>query len=229
MEVLNISPLTKFTITDQMITTKMLPGTEGFIAFVTSQGSYISTAHTIITKKGKKGKPRIEKTEISVPIIWDPTVPTQDFFGYCSHMDLESSKTNVMDMDDLDFLGWASAYRYLLGHLSQNSTINYTIWTKSDDSAVRELYRQLGSRLEYKLELVSDKGFRQRFIDEIRSAASILNENLANYYQYNSIKMIQDAFVGMRRSYNDCLPGGAEQHKAVKEFEKSWMEQFKEK
>ena len=125
MEVLNISPLTKFTITDQMETTKILPGTEGFIAFVTSQGSYLSTAHTIIIKKGKKGKHRIEKVEISVPIIWDPTVPVHDFFGYCSHMDLESSKNSVLDMNDLDFLGWASAYRYLLGHLSQNSTISF--------------------------------------------------------------------------------------------------------
>lgn len=226
MEVLNISSLTKFTITDKFESTKVLPGTEGYISFVTAQNSYISSAHVIITKKGKKGKPRIEKYDIYIPIVYDSTVPVRDFFSGCSHMDFEDTRGNVLDMDDLDFLGWASAYRYLLGYLAKQSTINYGIWSKSDNCPIRNLYRHFGDGTNQKLELVRSKDFRLEFIKEISAVSSIMNENLSDYHINNSTTMIQNAFASIRSNYRNQLPGKAEQHENMKEFEKSWVDKF---
>ena len=228
MEILKVEPLDKFTIVEKFSNTRILPGSTGFISFQILGNGYMAPTQSVIIRKGKKGRPRIEKYDIYLPLIYTPEIDASTFYPNTSWAEISKIKDNVMNMDELEFLGWATAYRYFLGHISKGSTIGYGIWPKSPQDPVRMLYQQNhDDNINYKLGLVANRDFREEFLMGVQRVASILNKDIHHHMDRSKTKLFDDAFIHLKRTYKNYFSPKSDEVKNLEKFEKEWKSDIK--
>lgn len=131
---------TKFMVTDTSKDTTIGPGSTGFVSYVKGHDQdYANVVYIrfISTRRGKTGKERIERQDLSMPIfdIDDKDAasmlpdPKRKFFVNIEPV--EFNVRSIEELDDMDFLGWALAWSTFLRKLNSRSQY-ISAWPSGD-------------------------------------------------------------------------------------------------
>jgi hypothetical protein len=117
---------TKFIVGEQIKEASITPGSMGFLSSI--NGTHedfqnVAKVTVMLTRKGKGGKPRIDRIEMICPIFYYyeneecfkkimPAAGSSNWYGILERT--ENSAEDLLKMHTLDFLGWASAVVYNL-------------------------------------------------------------------------------------------------------------------
>jgi len=141
------NPGTKFIVADYTANKAFPPGSLGFISNYGGQfRTFPNTilAEAIIIRRGKKGKDRLERATFATPVFdTGPRVTESKYRGY-NFVYTESTGDvykSVLDMPELDFLGWSLAYCHHLTKLFREMTNR---WPKEKYHPVNALKRAPG-------------------------------------------------------------------------------------
>lgn len=116
-----LDPGRKFVVSDQIKEASVGPGTLGWVSQINSgheNWQNVAKISCVLTRKGKSGKPRIERVELLIPVFYHfdngenfakimPEVSSNRWY-----MLIEpdgSSEENIMETQTIDFIGWATA------------------------------------------------------------------------------------------------------------------------
>jgi len=114
---------TKFVVTKDSIDGTFGPGTTGFVSYVKGRDRdypNVVFLRVVITKRGKNGKERFDRSEISTPIFDFKSKHLSEVLPderrrYYVHIEPDGvMPNNILKLSDIDYLGWANAYaRYI--------------------------------------------------------------------------------------------------------------------
>jgi hypothetical protein len=172
---------TKFTVSDQIKEVNLSPGSIGFISSV--GGTHedfqnVARVTVMLTRKGKAGKPRIERIEMISPIFYYyeneenfkkimPAAGSNNWYGVLERID--GPVENLIKMQTLDFLGWASAVVYnLRGMLGK---IRHGWWPEDQGNPLNRFARMsemFNEDPDKFLELYQPEKVRRETIEAIR-------------------------------------------------------------
>jgi len=140
---------TKFTISDRIKNPSHIPGSMGFVASLNGlDDSYQNVVNisTILIRKGKTGKERLEYSRLRVPVfVFDsknfakilPTVENRSNFVY---IDKEKDQhNNLMEVASLDFMGWATAMSNKLKLMA--SKCKHSKWPSDNKNPINRMLR----------------------------------------------------------------------------------------
>lgn len=184
-----LDPGQPFVITDFAKDTNYGVGSKGFIT--TIQGGHetyqnVAKIHAVMTRKGKGGKPRIERCEFSIPIFVYfeneenfrkimPTVAEVRNYQSIEPEEEPGSVSDILQMSTVDFLGWASAIITNLHHVS--SKARYGTWPEDQANPLNrfrrmaDIYADDSARL---VEFYTESKNRKNVIDLIRRTEAAL-------------------------------------------------------
>lgn len=126
-----LRPGTKFVVNGRTEDSTYGPGTTGFVSFVKGfDQDFPNVAYLVcsIIRRGKGGKPRVEKGEISTPIFdlqnktLSENMPDEKRRFYV-HITKHAEIQQIHEMDTVEFLGWAFAmanFVYKLGSTAKH-------------------------------------------------------------------------------------------------------------
>jgi hypothetical protein len=184
VKVLNIESLSGFTATEDVTGGGgVMPHSTGFIAYTFSQNGHKVKARLIITRAGKKGKSRLDHIDVNIPIIIDDKLDENDFkkiYSSCTIIKIEDPKDNVMNLSDIDFLGWAAAYRAYIDHITSCVGNGNSFWPKRKNHPVNIISKNLNDDIEYNIERASDPNFRSQCLLELMRVRSIVSGSITN-------------------------------------------------
>lgn len=135
---------TRFVVNDRTEDSTIAPGSTGFISYIRGRDDdYHNVAYlrTIITRRGKNGKHRIDMVDLSTPIFdiaGDAEVSRimpEEKRKYYVHINVpnETIKEDVLEYSDIDYLAWGCAYASYVQTLCQKAT-HINPWpTKGND------------------------------------------------------------------------------------------------
>jgi len=115
---------------------RLMPNSKGFIAYSNSmfgynKGHVVSKNILVLTRKGKKGKSRLEILKLNSPLIYDEKVAENEpevFKNIYKQATILKTKiviTNTLEMSNLSFIAWCTAYRLFIIHTFK--AINYNL------------------------------------------------------------------------------------------------------
>lgn len=140
-------PGTKFRVTDKTTDGTFGPGSTGFTAFVKGRDQdYPNVVYLSVSmiRRGKSGKNRLDRCEISTP-IFDfedehlPKIMPNEKRRYYVHVEaLGKDCSTVLNMKDMDFLGWAYAQALYVYKLSSRAK-HYKPWPQSGDDLLNRV------------------------------------------------------------------------------------------
>ena len=174
---------TKFIISDRVKNPTFIPGTMGFIScFSSLDDSYqnVVNVNTVLIRKGKTGKDRIEFARLKIPIFtFDsktflkimPTTENRKNFVYIEEEG--NQYENLMDISALNFAGWATAMANKLKLMS--SKCKHSKWPTENKNPVNRMLRLPDYFREDPpayLESHSNEEFRQFFLRNVRNMYS---------------------------------------------------------
>lgn len=139
----------KFKVTEDSVDGTFGPGSTGFIAYVVGKDRDFPNVFymkAVIIRRGKTGMPRIDINELSCPVfdfgaknaLFHKIMPDEKR-KYYLHIEPEPFEENLMEMDALDFIGWAAAYAQFLNKLSTRAK-HFNPWPQQGDNVLNELY-----------------------------------------------------------------------------------------
>lgn len=120
---------TKFIATSDVKNSALPPSTLGFFSyFKNSDRDYQNVVYAMVSiiRRGKTGQQRIESKEISFPIFADEKMLEKEDYlpvGRSYYLHIEKSPfshENLMEIEPLDFLGWAYAYVMYLQYVASS-------------------------------------------------------------------------------------------------------------
>lgn len=143
-----LNPGTKFVVTDDSVDSTIGPGTTGFISHIIGHDqdyANVVYARTILTKRGKLGKERLDTGEMSMPIFdiksddMVKIMPDEKRRYYVHIEPLKLSYASVEEMSNIEFIAWAqvcAAYvRKLNGKAKQ-----MTVWPADGNDILNRMY-----------------------------------------------------------------------------------------
>jgi hypothetical protein len=138
---------TKFVVSENSLDGTFSPGTEGFISYVRGRDRdypNVVFLKTVITKRGKSGKERLDQGEISTPIFdldskaMSEILPDKKRKYFVHISPVESQCSSILEMSDIDYLAWANAYAMFLYQLNSRSQY-ISIWPEDSSDVVNKL------------------------------------------------------------------------------------------
>ena len=168
------------------------PGSIGFMSYVRGRDSdFDNVVHvsTVFTKRGKGGKERLNLADISMPIFsLEKSDKTVGIYPDNKRKDFLEIKifpqySNIIEMEDIDYLGWALSYSLFVAKLSTKAT-KMSPWPKdSEDIMNKILYINKafeGAQLDTKA-MYCGPGARDEFVKRIRFIEGSLISVSLNY------------------------------------------------
>lgn len=181
----------KFIVTGESEDSTYGPGTTGFISFVKGfDQDFPNVAYLVVSivRRGKGGKLRVERAEISTPIfefdseILKENMPDEKRRFYV-HIEGQQNLANVNDMSSVDFIGWAFAISMFVNKLSQCSK-HFKPWPNSSNHVLNKALNASdiwSESEEYAIESLSNLDFRNSFVREARIMESTLVKSSLGY------------------------------------------------
>jgi hypothetical protein len=175
---------TKFVISENLKDNTFGPGTTGFISYIEGlDDSYQNLARVTvsITRRGKNGKDRLNLHQVFMPIFYFENEAFAELMPkgtrkFYIHPERESEPIeSLMDVSDLDFVGWAVAMAVRLRRM--NDSCRHKKWPEEKANPLNQIRRSLDHFDEDPpayLEKLANPDFRTAFIDECRRKASAM-------------------------------------------------------
>lgn len=176
----------KFIVLDTSKDKTYSPGSTGFVSYIKSlDDNYqdVAKVSVVITRRGKGGKPRLEKIIAYQPIFifegenFAKLLPTEGSRKY--YMDIGRDSDPIVDINDmsgLDFLGWAAAMAEKLKRMSENC--KHRRWPEDKGhpvnraSWITERFNEDPDR--FLTEYGDNKDFRTEFVKAFREMNSAM-------------------------------------------------------
>lgn len=170
---------TKFIISDKIKNPSHIPGSIGFISYLSGlDDSYqnVVIMNTVLIRKGKTGKERVEFCRLKIPVfIFDsenfvkilPTVESRKNFVYIDKE--ENQYDNLMEVTSLDFIGWAVAMSHRLKVMT--SKCKHSKWPSSNKNSINKMLRlpdYFGEDPAGHLNFYENLEVRELFLNEAR-------------------------------------------------------------
>lgn len=183
---------TKFVVTEKTSDGSFGPGTTGVVSYVKGKDRdfpnviYLKVA---ITKRGKTGKERLDFCEISTPIFEPDGVDMSGFMPfekrrYYVHIEqAKDSVCNIMQMSNIDFMGWALSYAHYIFKLNSRAK-RISVWpneNKSICNSMLNLCEYYNEDPEHAKEVLANTPTRVNFINEVRIKESTLVKCCLSY------------------------------------------------
>jgi hypothetical protein len=172
---------TKFIVSEQIKEANPATGSMGFLSSI--NGTHedfqnVAKITVMLTRKGKGGKPRIDRIEMISPIFYYyengdnfkkimPPAGTNNWYGMLER--IESPTEDLLKMQTLDFLGWASAVVYNLRNML--GKIRHGWWPEDAGNPLNRFARMsemFNEDPEKFLELYQTDAVRKEVIEAIR-------------------------------------------------------------
>jgi hypothetical protein len=183
---------TKFVVSPESEDSVLGAGSVGFMSYVKGRDQdygnvvYLSFVNT---QRGKSGKPRLEAQDLSTPVFIlddkerNSILPDTKRKLFVAGIEPVEFKTNtVMDMTDMDFLGWAFASVRFLRKLNTRSR-RISAWPEEDvllDGFVR-LDQHFTEDPDFTRQNFTNPGMRKAFVEKIRVIESTLTKCSLSY------------------------------------------------
>ena len=174
----------KFVISENIKDSTFGPGTVGFVSYIDGlDDSYQNLAKitAAIIRRGKTGKERLDINHLFVPIFYFDNenfakLMPKDTRKYYVHPERDLSLAYpLMDMPDLDFVGWAAAMAIRLKKM--NDSCRHKKWPEEKANPLNTVRRALDhfseDPPEYLIKL-ANPDFRAAFVDECRQKSSAM-------------------------------------------------------
>jgi len=177
-------PGTKFVMSEETTDSVVGPGTTGFVSHVKGvDHDYTNVVYfeAVIIKRGKSGKERLDVIELSTPIFdidneeLRKSMP-EERRKYYTHIDQVQNKTNLLNVDKIEFMGWVLAYsRYV--HKLSTKTNQIEAWPQ-DPNDIMNIMVHLNNYYDDSpnsvLENYAHKNIRGPIILNIRKREALL-------------------------------------------------------
>lgn len=174
---------TKFIVTENTKDSLFGPGTMGYISFVKGRDQDFSNVvylKTVMIRRGKTGKERLDSSEISTPIFEldgiGNIMPDEARRYYVHISPLPTDYMDVTEMQDIEFLGWMYANTLYINKLNTKAKYN-SLWPGEYDNVLNKILRINEGYLENPESIkaeYNDAHYRAEIIDQIRSMESSL-------------------------------------------------------
>jgi hypothetical protein len=137
----------KFTVTDKIPDNTFGNGTTGIVSYVKgidTECTNVVHLQTVILKRGKQGKPRLDVELISIPIFSfdnmnsSTIMPDKKRKYYVDTEPCPFSLYSIYEMSDLDYLGWALSWTMYLNQLSRY-TKPFNIWPMKQKNIMNKM------------------------------------------------------------------------------------------
>ncbi len=199
---------TKFIVTENTKDSTFGPGTTGFMSYVKGHDQdYPNVVYlqTVILKRGKNGKKRLDKSELSTPVfdINDENmakVMPEEKRRYYVHIEpVIPFEKDVMNMINMDFIGWAHCQAIYINKLSRRSNLMNS-WPEDSDHYLNKILNINEYFTEDIANEYSEYEFRRKFIHIIRKLESTLVKSALIY-------MMKLSEIEKRAIYELCAEG----------------------
>lgn len=198
-----IKPGERFIVTDDVKESTFGPGTIGFLAYVKNPDpDYEDVAHIMVSiiRRGKGGKGRLNSGSLSVPIFLDKRMLDHKNYlpvGRRHYVHIEPHPHEVQDLmklEALDFLGWATAYakylHYLIDRIAKPKKGLWPQDTKDPLARAYRLFDHFSNDEAHTIEMYADRlEWRELFIQRARKMESALIK-CALRYKDSVVKMV---------------------------------------
>jgi len=136
----------------------------------------------VITKRGKSGKERFDRSEISTPIFDFKSKHLADYLPderrrYYVHIEpADGMSSNIMNMSDIDYLGWANAYARYIYKLNSRAR-HMSVWPSGNKNMLNKilhLHDYYSEDPDYTKHEYANSETRDMFVRRIRIMESTL-------------------------------------------------------
>jgi hypothetical protein len=170
---------TKFVVTEKSVDGTYGPGTTGFVSYVKGRDRdypNVVFLRVVVTKRGKSGKERFDRGELSTPIFDFKSKHLADYLPderrrYYVHIEPDGAMpSNVMALSDIDYLGWANAYARYVYKLNSRAR-HMSVWpggNKDPLNKILHLHDYYAEDPEYTKAEYAGEVLRQEFVRRIR-------------------------------------------------------------
>ena len=168
-----LSTGSKFTVNDKISEGIFGVGTTGIIGYVKGvdvECANIVYLQTVILKRGKQGKSRLDVELISIPIFNSDIIFDEKRKHHVNIEPYSSPLHTIHDMTDLEYLGWALSWASYLNQLSRY-TKPFSIWPIKNKNIMNKMLNASDYWKEdpvYLNESYSNFNARERFIKQMR-------------------------------------------------------------
>lgn len=174
-----LSTGSKFIVTNKISDGTFGAGTTGIVSYVKGVGiecANIAYLQTVILKRGKQGKSRLDVELISIPVFSFDTMnsstimPDEKRKYYIDTKPCSSPLYTIYEMSDLDYLGWALSWTNYLSQLSQY-TKPFNIWPMKQKNIMNKMLNASEYWKEdptYLSDAYCDSNSREKFIKQMR-------------------------------------------------------------
>jgi len=205
-----IPPATKFQVLEGDIRDgTFLPETLGFISYwkPSGNGSNIAAYQTVVLRRGKSGRPRLDWNTILTPYYHEQNSITRLMGIDCQYnviMEPISIEQNILKMTDADFLGWIVSKNLYLHNLATNGyskNPSNSPWPQSKThilNRLRNLIRAFGNDPDHVREEFRHASKRVECITALREMESILLHS-STIYNMEIIKRRKSALMNLEK------------------------------
>lgn len=186
---------TKFVANNDTKNKRYPPGTLGFISStdnLAASSPNITLIDTIIVRRGKKGKLRVERNYFSTPIFDVDRYKEKQKHAEYDFIHIEKARIeylDVMEAHPLSFLGWGLANANFLFKLCK-SNIVYNAWPSGNNhpmNSIRRIGESFTNDPDRTLEVFGHEDFRNEYIISMRKMQSkllrplVMNKAIQSY------------------------------------------------
>jgi hypothetical protein len=180
---------TKFVVMEETKDSTFGPGTTGFISFVKGYDQDFSNVvylNTVVIRRGKSGKKRIDNSELSTPIFdfkdenLAKVMPEEKRRYYVHIEPVLPYEDTVQNMSDIDFLGWAHAQTRYVYKLSTRAK-HISVWPEDSGNFLNKILN-LGDHFSEDMDdAFTNNASREQFTRSIRTLESTLVKSALLY------------------------------------------------
>jgi hypothetical protein len=181
----------KFIVTDQSEDSTYGPGTTGFVSYVKGfDQDFPNVAYLVVSivRRGKGGKLRVERSEISTPIFEFDNAALKEHMPdekrrFYVHIEQQPNPSHVNEMLPVDFIGWAFAVSMFVNKLSQCSK-HFKPWPNSSTHVLNRALNaaEIWSESEGQaVEILGNIEYRETFTRAARMMESTLVKSSLGY------------------------------------------------
>jgi hypothetical protein len=217
-----LNPGIKFIVLDEPKDGAFPPGTTGFMGCLRgseNRRAYVYNANVTIIRKGKGGKDRIDTCSLNTPVFLTEEMQNNKAYlevlpmgsKYYVHIRTVPMESNLLEMSNLDFIGWSGAYNQYIQHLIGFSNHGYR-WPedKSDPlNTTAHLSDKWANDPVGLLDLFSSNEYRIKVVNTIRKAEASLIRCVSTY-QFKLTQTIKSAAIQMIRLVEEYGDGVAD-------------------
>lgn len=206
MEIIHPLPGSRFKVLPSSTDSGLLKASTGFICYPEflfksiEQTSYYTNIILYITRRGKKGKTRVEKYRSLIPFVYSEDLQKRlqasgkigNVFGD-SYINLEITKPkeNILDVDSIDFLAWCLSNKEYTDTIKRQYP-GYKLVNSNDSKIIKEF---INVHMKYvagnadALAALDNRNFRQDVIFEIRKMEQITKMRIIGHsMHFNAVK-----------------------------------------